>query len=485
MNSRWRATYPATMYLLLTLLVVMLSWILELYGVETEIPATGEIVKVQSILSPEGIRWFVRHTVDNFISFAPLGTVVVLMFGLGLAVHSGLIEACICYAGLQRKHGSYILIAVILLGLMSNAIGDAGYVVLLPLSAVLFGYVGLNPMFGVIVAHVATTCGYSANIIVSTMDTVLSRTTGEAMAALSVKAPSVGPLSNYSFMAVSMFMIAAVIYAISKTHLSHQLDVNFDNTKPHMLKQLSHKEKRALIISLAVCLIYVTIVLLSTFSSFGILRGASGGLQHSPFIIGIIFIISLCFGIASIVYGIISGHYRNDKNVIDGLMHYLRVIGDYMVIVFFAAQMFAIITYSNIDKVAIAQSAYVFTSMNVHATSLSLIALSLYTALINMFVASASSKWSIVAYILLPTFSSVGISPEYTQCAFRIGDSITNAITPMMSYAPFVLAMMLLYDKNSTYLTLIKYVWRFTLFTAICWIILFFLWYLLGLSTGM
>ena len=173
--------HPATMFFLLTLGIIFLSWIFDVYGLNVRLPQTGEEIRVQSLLSPEGIRWLLRHVVTNFTGFAPLGLVIVAMFGIGVAQHSGFIDACIRKGLRNQRHNPWrIVLSVIVLGLLSNVVGDAGYIILLPIAATLFHSVGLHPIGGIIVAYVSVSCGYSANILLSTLDPMLAATTQEA-----------------------------------------------------------------------------------------------------------------------------------------------------------------------------------------------------------------------------------------------------------------------------------------------------------------
>jgi aminobenzoyl-glutamate transport protein len=482
MNNKWRLTYPATMYLLLTVLAVVLSWVLETYGVEAVIPSTGEVVKVQSPFSPEGIRWFLRNAVSNFTGFSPLGSVIVFMFGLGVAVRSGFLESCVrCCMPHSGRHTNYVTAAIILLGLMSNVIGDAGYVVLLPLAASAYSIAGLNPIAGLITAHVASACGFSANIMLSTMDTLMARITNEATTASSLESGYVGTMSNYIFMAVSTLMLFVVIYA-STRHMPAKLSAD-SGEKPAQRKPLSHKERRALFVSVATGVIYAITVVFTTFSSFGILRDAGGGLQRSPFIIGILYIVALGFAITGLIYGLMSGRIRSDRDLVGATLHFAAPLCHYLIIAFFASQMFALISYSNIDRVLVASSAMSLTSLRLSPTAM-LLALTVCTALLNIIQASASAKWSLMACTLLPAFASIGISSEETICAFRIGDSATNAITPFMPYVPLLLALMIHYKPNTTYTTMLRYVWRPSLYVFISWILFYFLWHLTGLPLG-
>lgn len=200
--------HPATMFFLLTLGVIFLSWIFDVYGLSVRLPHTGEEIRVQSLLSPEGIRWLLRHVVTNFTGFAPLGLVIVAMFGIGVAQHSGFIDACIRKGIRGRVRNPWrIILSVIVLGLLSNVVGDAGYIILLPIAATLFHSVGLHPIGGIIAAYVSVSCGYSANILLSTLDPMLAATTQEAADMTNVLGGRIGPLCNYYFFCVSTSLL--------------------------------------------------------------------------------------------------------------------------------------------------------------------------------------------------------------------------------------------------------------------------------------
>ena len=220
MRNKWRMPHPATMFFLLTLGVIFLSWIFDVYGLSVRLPQTGEEIRVQSLLSPEGIRWLLRHVVTNFTGFAPLGLVIVAMFGIGVARHSGFIDACIRKGIRNREHNPWrIVLSVIVLGLLSNVVGDAGYIILLPIAATLFHSVGLHPIGGIIASYVSVSCGYSANILLSTLDPMLAAATQEASDMTNVSGGRVGPLCNYYFFCISTFLLIFIIYYITRKKL--------------------------------------------------------------------------------------------------------------------------------------------------------------------------------------------------------------------------------------------------------------------------
>lgn len=485
MKSKLRIPHPATMFFLLTLAVIFLSWIFDVYGLSVHQPQTGEEIRVQSLLSPEGIRWLLRHIVTNFTGFAPLGLVIVAMFGLGVAQHSGFVEACI-RKGIRRQERNpwRIVLGVIILGLLSNIVGDAGYIILLPIAATLFQSVGLHPVGGIITAYVSVSCGYSANILLSTLDPLLAATTQETADLTNVVAGRIGPLCNYYFLSASTFLLIFIIYYITRKHLLPALGEYEGDIRFSGYKQLSRKERRAMLSAVIVGVLYTILILWATFSPWGILRGVNGGLIRSPFIIGILFLLSFGIGLMGMVYGFASGRYRTDGDVIDGLTQPMRLLGVYFVIAFFASQMFACFEYSHLDKCIAIMGADLLSSIRLGSLWI-LILFILFTALVNLIMVSATSKWAFMSFIFVPVLAGMDISPDMTQCAFRIGDSATNAITPFMFYMPLVLTYMQQYDKHSTYGSLLKYTWRYSLTILLLWMLLFVLWYVSRLPLGL
>lgn len=484
MKSKWRMLHPATMFFLLTVVIVLFSWIFDIYGLSVLLPETGTEIQVQSLLSPEGIRWWLRNMVTNFTGFAPLGLVLVAMFGIGVAQHSGFIDACIRCGIRKQPHPKRMVVWVIAMGLLSNVVGDAGYIILIPIAATLFHSVGLHPVGGIITVYVSVACGYSANIVITTFDSMLASTTQEAADMTYVNAGSAGPLCNYYFLCASTFLLLLIIYFVTRRSLLPALGTYDGEVRFGGYKQLSHKERRAIVAALIVGSLYAALVLWATFSSWGILRGVNGSLIRSPFIEGILFLLSLGIGLMGMIYGFASGRYRTDKDVIEGLTQPMRLLGIYFVIAFFASQMFASLEYSHLDKCLAIMGADLLSSVRLSSIWV-LVVFILFTALVNLIMVSATAKWTFMSFIFIPVLAKMGVAPDVAQCAFRIGDSATNAITPFMFYMPLVLAYMQQYDKFYTYGSLLRYTWRYSLLILFAWTAFFLLWYVLGLPLGL
>lgn len=483
-GGRWRIPHPATMFLLLTLVVVFLSWISDVYGLSVIRPDTGREIRVQSLLSPEGLRWWLRHAVTNFTGFTPLGMVIVAMFGIGVAYHSGFLDACIRRVVRRTARPGRMVAWVVLAGLLSNVAGDAGYVILLPIAATLFLSVGLHPVAGIITAYVSVSCGYSANLLIGTLDPLLAAATREAADTAGISPGPLGPLCNYYFLAASTLLLWFVISRVTCRSLLPALGDYGGDSAFTGYKSLSRKERRALLTAWVVGALYAALVLWATFSPWGILRGLDGSLIRSPFMTGILFLLSFGIGLMGMVYGFVSGRYRTDADVAEGLTQPMQLLGVYFVIAFFASQMFACLDYSRLDRCIAIMGADFLSSVRWGVLG-TLTLFILFTAAVNLMMVSATTKWAFMSFIFVPVLAGMGISPDVAQCAFRIGDSATNAVTPFMFYMPLVLTYMQQYDRRSTYVTLLGYTWRYSVVILLAWTALFLLWYVSGLPLGL
>lgn len=489
MKNKWHLPHPATMFLLLTGVVIIVSWVCDIYGLSVHLSPAGEEIRVQNLLSADGLRWMLQNVITNFTSFTPLGMAVIAIFGLGLAQHSGFIDACI-RLGVRHRHNEQrqVIAWVIMLGLLSNVVGDAGYVILLPIAATMFQSVGLSPVAGIITSYIAVANGYSANFFLSIIDPVLSINTEKAAFAANAWDNDIGPMCNYYFFFVSTIVLGVLIYYLTckfllspnKKHIGQMLTKTI---MPTDYKPLSRKERRAFHLALIIGISYFLVIVLIAILPIGILRGVDGGLLYSPFTMNILTILSLGIAIVGIVYGVTSGRYRTDRDMVDGLVSAVSMLSIFFVIAFFASQLYACFSYSHLDKYIAVNFASLLTSLSV-GKLMALVLFILFSALINLVLCSATGKWTFMAFIFVPYFAKMGVSPDVVQCAFRIGDSSTNAITPFLLYMPLVLTYMQQYEKRVTYGTLFRYTWRYTLYILLVWMLLFVVWYLSGLPFG-
>jgi aminobenzoyl-glutamate transport protein len=489
--------HPVTLFALFALGVVLLSGLLGWMGLAVEDPrpegARGRspdgLIEVVSLLNGDGLRRIMENLVTNFTGFVPLGTVLVAMLGVGVAERSGLLSAAI--RGLVlRAPKSLVTVAVVFAGVVSNTASEMGYVVLVPLAGVVFYALGRHPVAGMAAGFAGVSGGYSANILIGTVDPLLAGITEEA-AQLIDPGYMVHPAVNWYFMIVSTFLVTGlgtwVTHRIVEPKLGKydpaHADVAPDDSVT--LEPLSSAEKRGLLgAAIAVALLIAGVVAL-TVPEGGMLRNPeTGELLNSPFLRGMVVLIFVFFLVPGFVYGRISGSMKNDRDVIDGMAAAMSTLGLYIVLVFFAAQFVAFFGWTNLGSIVAVKGADFLKAIGLTGP-LVFIPFILMCAFVNLMLGSASAQWAITAPIFVPMLMLIGYAPEVIQAAYRIGDSTTNIITPMMSYFGLILAFAARYDKRLGIGTIIATMLPYTITFLVGWIALFYVWvFLLGLPVG-
>ena len=483
MMNKKLTLHPATLFFVMTLVVAVVVWLLDIYGVSVYNPATESYLQVQSLFNPEGIRWLLRHLISNFGEFAPISMVVVSLLGLGVAEHSGFLSS-FCRKMPQNQYTPTIGIVVfIFLGLLSNVLGDSGYVFLLPLVILLSPRLGIDPLLAIIVTYVSVASGYSANIVLSSMDPLLAKITAETTASYQPQNFNTGTYSNYYFMFASTWLLLVVIYVVGIKILKPRLVKAGFKVSFAPVAKLSQRERRALRLSVIVGCLFLGLVLWLTFSPLGLFRGVSGHLVRSPFIMGALLILSLTIGMMGLIYGLFSGKYRSDQNVVSGMGYFVKEFSLFFVIAFFAAQFFSCLNYTKVDQFVVLYIGHIVASLEVSKTLL-LILFIFYCALVNLVMVSAVGKWTLIAPIFIPLFFSIGIYPDEVQAAYRVGESSTNPITPFLYYLPFVLVLLKKYTHQVSFVFLCKNTWYFSVIILIVWMAFYMLWHALKLPFG-
>jgi aminobenzoyl-glutamate transport protein len=473
---------PATLFFLFAIIMILLSWVINMTGAYVTHPGTGATVAVKSLLSREGLEFILTQMVKNFTAFAPLGTVLVALLGIGIAEGSGLIGAVMRKLVLSAPK-RLITIVVVFSGVLSNTASEVGYVLLVPLAAIIFLSYGRHPLAGLAAAFAGVSGGYSANLLLGTIDPLLSGLSQEA-ARIIDPAYIVNPACNYYFMFVSTFFITAMGAWVTDKFIEPRLGPYTGEEKAEEIKQLSKSERKGLIYALITLLFFTGLLLWGLIPEDGYLRDANTGeILHSPFMSGIVAIIFLSAAIAGIAYGIGAGTISSDKDVIKGMSKSMQTLGSYIVLVFFAAQFVAYFNWTNIGLVVAINGATALQSANLGTIPLMILFIFL-TAAINLVMGSASAKWAIMAPVFIPMFMLLGYSPELTQLAYRIGDSVTNIISPMMSYFALIIAFVQRYDKKAGMGTIISLMLPYSFLFLLGWLIFFIIWYYFGLPLG-
>ncbi len=488
--------HPITLFAIFCVAVILISGVAAFFDVAVVDPrpegargrAANGMIEVISLMNGEGLRLIMTNLVKNFTSFAPLGTVLVAILGVAVAEHSGLLSS-VMRKMVMGASERMVTVVIIFAGIISNTASELGYVVLIPMAAMIFHSLGRHPLAGLAAAFAGVSGGYSANLLIGTVDPLLSGITEEAARLVSPDYV-VGPEANYFFMFVSTFFIAITGAYVTEKIVEPKLgkydeSEAADDLSQDSIDEITPLEIKGMKMAGLSVLIVSTIIALTIVPEWGALRNqATGGIAGSPFLKSIVAFIFVFFAIPGFVYGKVVGTMKNDRDVIDAMSKSISTMGMYIVLVFFAAQFVNFFKWTNLGQVFAVSGATFLQEIGLTGPIL-FFGFILMCAFINLMIGSASAQWAVTAPIFIPMLMYVGYAPETIQAAYRIGDSTTNIITPMMSYFGFILAVATRYMKNLGIGTLIATMLPYSIVFLVGWSILFYVWvFVLNLPVG-
>lgn len=480
--------HPVTLFAVLAIGMVFLSGLFGAMGLSVEDPrplgAPGRsedgMITAVSLLNGEGLRRIFTGMVSNFTGFAPLGVVLVAMLGIGVAEKSGLLSATV-RAMVLSASPKVVTVVIVFAGVISNTASEVGYVVLIPLAGAVYYSLGRHPLAGMAAAFAGVSGGYAANLLIGTIDPLLAGITEEA-AQLIDPSYTVTATASWYFMAISTVLVTIVGSLVSLFIVEPKLGAyDASRADPSVLKDdgaapLSKIERKGLMVAGLALVAILGLMALTLLPEWGVLRDPETGDQlRSPFFSGFAVWILLFFLAVGFAYGRVVGTVRNDRDIIDGMASGLSTLGLYLVIVFFAAQFVAFFNWSNLGAITAVKGAAWLQDTGLTGPAV-FAGFILICAFVNLMIGSASAQWALTAPIFVPMLMLIGYSPEVIQTAYRIGDSTTNIITPMMSYFGLILAWATRYDKNVGIGTMIAMMLPYTIFFTLAWSALFFLW---------
>lgn len=473
--------HPAILFALfavVTLFVSGLGYWLNWTGIH---PATGEPVEVVNLLSKEGLHRILLGMVSSYTGFAPLGIVMVAMLGIGVAESSGLISTGV-KALLVKAPPKIITLMVVFTGILSNVASDVGYILIIPLAGTIFHSLGRHPIAGMAAAFAGVSGGFSANILIGTIDPLLAGLSTEAARIID---PDyyVLPTANYYFMAASTFLITLLGTWVAEKWVEPRLGTYTGNVEREPITELTPLERKGLRRTGLVALIWVAIILLGVLPDNGFLRGPDNTVLNSPLLRGFISFLFLIGASLGIVYGYAVGKFKNSGDVIEGMNSSFKSLVSFLVLVFFAAQFVAWFQWSNLGVLLAINGAELLQNINIGLVPL-VILFVIFSAFINLFMGSASAKWAIMAPVFIPIFMLLGYSPEMSQAVYRVGDSVSNVLTPMMSYFALIIVYFQKYDKKAGFGTIVANMLPFSITFFIGWTIFLIIWITLGLPLG-
>ena len=483
--------HPVILFAIFSLAIVVISAVCAALGVS----ATGELISggelkettvgVVSLLTKDGLAYIFTSAVNNFTTYAPLGMVLVAMLGVGVAEQSGMINALLKQA-VKVTPARLLTPMMVFLGVMSNVASDAGYVILIPLGAMVFRACGRHPIAGLAAAFAGVSGGFSANLVVGTLDPLLA---GITQTAVSIIDPgyNVQVMGNYYFMFVSTFVITILGTFITDFIVEPRLGTyngELEGEEDESLTTVSDLEKKGLRNAGLAALVFVAVIVAACIPADSFFRNADGALLgNTPLVNSLVVLIALLFFIPGVAYGLTVGVYKNDKDVANAMSQAMAGMGSFLALAFVSAQFIKYFEYTKLGTIIALAGAEFFKSINIGLIPLMVIFV-LFSAFMNLFMGSASAKWNILAPVFVPMFMLLGYSPELCQLAYRVGDSCTNIITPMMTYYAVIIMFAQRYDKKAGIGTITATMLPYSVCFLICWTLFMILWLLAGAPIG-
>lgn len=473
----------ATLFILLAIAVLVASWIAARLGVSAIHPRDGTLIAAVDLLDRDGIRRILTEAVRNFMGFAPLGTVLVVMLGIGVAEQTGLVTTAMRSLVMAMPR-SLLTAAVVFAGVNANLAADAGIIVLPPIAALLFAP-DRHPLAGIAAAFAGVSAGFSANLLPTTLDVLLIGFTQEAVVASRLlPGYTAQVLGNYYFM-----VAATPLLTVAGTWVTHRFVEPrlgpWKATEEARPERLTAEERRGLRAA--------GIALLATLVGFALLvlppgaplraEGATTLERLRPFFDSMVLVIMVLFLIPGLAYGIAAGRIRSDHDVARMTGDTMATMGTYIVLAFAAAQFVSYFAWSNLGAIVAIRGADTLEAWGLEGAPL-LVVFVAFAAFLDLFMVSASAKWAIMAPVFVPMFALLGFTPEATQAVYRIGDSCVNVITPFMPYLPFIIAYAQRYDPKAGTGTIISMMLPYSVVFFVLWTGLLLLFYGLDWPIG-
>ena len=488
--------HPVTIFIIFSIIVGILSVIFSKMGVSVEIETINRSTKqvelqtysVKSLFDSDGIRWIFEEAVPNFIGFAPLGVVLFFSLFFNFLNEVGLFPSFL-KKSMQKIKGKYMSLFIAFLGVNSSFAGDIGYVLVIPIAGILYKQLKRNPIAGILLGFSSTSAGFAACLV--SIDALLG---GLSTSAMSIVNPNyiVTPLANSIFMFFYTFFITFIIAYINDKIIEPKVNQYFpeesvDNNKiEENFTELSSNENKGLKYAGIGFLVSIGIILLLSVPSNAPLRNPETGLLllgWSPLLSAIIPVICLIFFIPGIFYGIATKKIKNDKDLMTLLFKSLDGFGAFIVLCFFSSIFISWFSYSQLGIIIAAKGGQFLSEIGLTRIPLMIVFI-LFCSFINLFIGSMSSKYVLIAPIFLPMLYKMGVSPELSQLAYRLGDSATNIVSPLMSFFPLVLIYCNKYNKKFGFGDLLAYMMPHAIIILITSIIFFGIWLVFNIPIG-
>jgi aminobenzoyl-glutamate transport protein len=477
---------------ILFLVFLVATWIVSAFLAPIEFtdihPQTGEPVRVVNQLTGTSLTQFLTAMVTTFTGFAPLGIVLVALLGVGVAEHTGFINAGL-KSILSITPARLLTPMLVLAAIVSHTAADAGYVLVIPLGGVIFYAAGRHPLAGIAAAFAGVSGGFSANFLASGLDPLLA---GFTQAAAQIIDPQrqVNPLSNLLFTGISSVFVITVVWFLTDRVIEPRLrgtPVDGDPAQFPRMQELSRADVRGLLAGLGSMLLMAVLLALAAAPEGSPLRSATTGSLFTfdaPLMRMIVPLIFLFFVVPGVLHGVIAGTVKSHRDVVAGMTKSMSTMGYYIVMAFFAAQFIAAFSQSNVGILVALKGASFLRDLGLPG-QVTIVGIILLTTLVNLLIGSASAKWALLSTIFVPMLMELGLSPELTQAAYRVGDSSTNIITPLMPYFPLVVVFCQRWVRGTGIGTVVSLMLPYSVTILFGWTSFLLLYWLLGIPLGL
>ncbi|WP_252176265.1 AbgT family transporter [Endozoicomonas sp. 4G] len=478
---------PALIFLYGMIIVWLCSAVLSQFHFDVIHPIKGHPIGINNLLTGEAMAKFLSTMVKNFTDFAPLGIILVAMLGVGVAEKSGFINTGL--KKLLRQTPDKLLTPVlVVVAILSHVASNAGYVLVIPLGGIIFHAAGRHPLAGIVTAFAGVSGTYSACFVPTSTDPLLQAFTQSAAQTFDPDY-KVNPLCNYFFTASSCVLLVLVIWFVTdkivEPRLKWHAPIDHDIEKATDMRSYTSLESKAFKIA---CLALFAGLLLLAFFIFpkdSPMRSPDGDLTtlDAPLMESIVPLIFLIFVVPGIVYGLVAGTFEKAKDVISAMGETISKISSYMIMAFFCSQFLASFDDSNLGTLLALSSAGALKALNLSG-QFTIVLMILLTATINVLISSASAKWAMIAPILVPMLMAVGIAPELAQAAYRVGDSATDTISPLMNFFPLMVVYCQRYVKDTGIGSLASLMVPYCIYMLLFWSVYLLIYWVLDLPLG-
>ena len=484
-NMGNKLPHPFWIFVWICILIVVLSGVTAFFGVSAIHPDDGSLVEAQNLISGEGLRRFLEEVVTNFAHFAPFGLVLVMLMGVSIAERSGLLAVALRTVAFSVPK-KIVLPVIFIIGACGNIGSDAGIVIVPPIAALIFTQMGLHPIAGLVAGYAGATAGFTANFFIAGTDVLLAGISTE----ITQQMPGgveVSATANWYFMIASTILLAfggafiARRYTIPRCQ-KFELLGKFDHEVHD--GRLTEAERKGLKRAGLALLIYSVVIILLVAPAGAPLRNQeTGGIVPSPFLRGLIPILFFFFAIPGYFYGKATGAIKKPNDILKQMEHGMKELSGYIVLMLVVAQFINLFNWSNLDTILAITGADFLKSTGLTGPLLFVLFMVL-VAFLNIFLGSGSAKWAIFAPIFIPMLAQLNYSPAFVQLMYRVGDSITNCVTPLYVYFPLLLGWIHKYNKNIGIGTIVSLLIPYAVILFIMWLVLLFVWFILNIPIG-